>query len=136
MKDEGGIILITPYDIYACGSAMRYGLGQIFDNIDNCNPRTHVCSRCVHTNESCLWLCDCSQHTPTIDQLSIFSTGSTGPPLLRLQKGTHKAIIVFIGPNHLIILSVDDSSIHGTSGHSLMGRISDNTDNSNQTTHV
>ena len=68
---------------------MRYGLGQISDNIDNCNPRTHACSRCVHTNESCLWLCDCSRHTPKIGQLSIFWTGSTGPPLVRLQKGTH-----------------------------------------------
>ena len=49
----------------------------------------------------------------------------------------NEASIVFIGPNQLIIiLSMDDSSTHGTSGHSLMGRISDNTDNSNQTTHV
>ena len=65
---------------------MRCGLGQIFDNTDNCNRRTHACSRCVHTNESCLWLCDCSRHTPKIAQLSIFWIVSTGPPLVRLQK--------------------------------------------------
>ena len=82
------IIVITPYDICAYDFSMHYGLGRISDNIDNCNQRTHVCSRCVHTNESCLWLCDCSRHTPKIDQLSIFWTGSTGPPLVRLQKKT------------------------------------------------
>ena len=83
------IIVFTPYDICAYDFSMHYGLGQISDNIDNCNQRTHACSQCVRTDEFGLWLCDYSPHTPKIDQLSIFWTGSSGPPPVLLEEKAH-----------------------------------------------